>query len=190
MEIFHPFLACILLPLHQESMPQQTYDLCCVCRSKLIALVINPWSLKSTKTARGTCFPSPVSRRSVERIVSSISRLVTKHMLVPLHSSFETEQRPMRFRLGCLPGPSDCRQFRLRIQSVSLNKFCLSNVDTLSLHFFHLHVFWGIDLWLFVDGFVGPFSQLFYSWDLGPIPWLFSFHFTIFKLFTRLGRRK
>ena len=97
--------------------------------------------------------------------------------------------------LGCLPDPNGRTRFRLRVRSVSLRKFCVSNVDTLTLHFSFLFTVSGVPILgcLFTGSgvpipgcwFTGswvPIPGCFLLGFLGPIPGLFSFLFIIFQL--------
>ena len=115
-EIIHPFLACRLVPLHKDASHNKLTPVVRLntdrAGAQSIELKIHEdraWNVLSR-----ACF----GEESVERIVPSIN-------------GHPASARPAAFLVR---DPSNCRRCRLRIRSVSLRKFCVSNVDSLSLH--------------------------------------------------------
>ena len=152
-EILHPFLACSLVPLHKDASHNK---LTSVVRLNTDRAGAQSIELKIHEDrARNVLSSACFGEESVERIVSSINGLVTGHLLVPLHSSFEIQVTADD--VGCASNLFLCASSACRMSTVSP---CTS-----------LRV-------------LGSRSRLFSSWILGPIAWMFSFLFIIFQLFT------
>ena len=115
-EIIHPsFLACSLVPLHKDASHNK---LTSVVRLNTDRAGAQSIELKIHEDrARNVLSSACFGEESVERIVSSINGLVTGHLLVPLHSSFEIQVTADD--VGCASDLFLCASSACRMSTVS-----------------------------------------------------------------------